>query len=243
MSVSTDGPLVGGVVLARMDSSRLPGKGLRRVAGRPMLSYVLERSRRIQGLARLILATSDRPVDYPLVEFAQSEGIEVFRGSGEDVASRVLAAAQRFGMDGVLRINGDSPLNDPVTQSAGVKVFGEHAEYDLVTNVFPRSFPVGMSMEVIRTVALERAYAAMSDAGHFEHVSKYIYEQSSEFCIHNISSGSPEDAQLDVAVDTPEDLARFGWMIGRMAQPARDWSRNEIIALAREYLSLADTHG
>ncbi len=120
----------GAVILARLDSNRLPGKTLRPALGRPMLAYTIDRVRCVRTPDRrvpdIVLATSDRAVDDPLAEFAAECGIGLFRGSVADVAGRVAACAQLREWDAFLRINGDSPFVDPATLSCALGLLAGH---------------------------------------------------------------------------------------------------------------------
>ena len=206
---------LGAIVLARLDSSRLPGKGLIEVSGRPLLAYTIERLRKVPALERIILATSDRNLDDGLAAFAATSGIECFRGSVDDVAGRVLRCAQAFNLGAIARVNGDSPLIDYNAIADAIRRYDETGA-DVVTNVFPRSFPTGASVEIFRTKAFERAYAAMTKPDHFEHVTKFFYDNPDKFSILNVDSGDPTLASINLAVDFPEDLERIRSLIFAM---------------------------
>ncbi|MFV0423088.1 cytidylyltransferase domain-containing protein [Oleidesulfovibrio sp.] len=113
---------VGIILLARLDSSRLPRKALRMAQGKEMLGYVVERARLVEGISEIVLATTDREVDDELEEFAAKYDLSLFRGSAEDVAGRVAACARWRGWDAFVRINGDSPFIDPHTISCAVNL-------------------------------------------------------------------------------------------------------------------------
>ncbi|ABB40472.1 acylneuraminate cytidylyltransferase [Oleidesulfovibrio alaskensis G20] len=113
---------VGIIILARLDSTRLPGKALRTAAGKEMLGYVVERARMVRGVSEIVLATTDRTVDDRLEEYAAACDLAVFRGSDVDVAGRVAACVRWRGWDAFVRINGDSPFIDPQTISSAVNL-------------------------------------------------------------------------------------------------------------------------
>lgn len=199
---------LGAIVLSRMDSSRLPGKALKEVAGHPMIWYVLERAKRIVGINSVVLATTDRNVDTPLAETVSGWGVPVFRGSCNDVAGRVLNCALHFEFDAFVRVCGDSPLLDWEALSAGVTILKDQ-RMDIVTNRIPRSFPIGQSVEILRTDIFEQGYGRMSTDDHYEHVTAYFYEHLDTYTMHNMLCPSGNHAALSVAVDTAEDLERF----------------------------------
>lgn len=226
---------IGGIVLARMDSSRLPGKHLRELKGRPLLDWLFDRAKAIRGLDDLVLATSDRPVDDPLHEFAQSRGIACFRGSVEDVAGRVLACAKSRSYDAWARINGDSPLLDFELFTSGIVKF-RSGEFDIVTNVLHRSYPVGNSMEIFSTRVFEDGYVRFEEPAHHEHVTLYFYEQGSrDYRIFNLTRKGENCARLSVAVDTVDDFSRFGWIIEQVGFEHLNLRGDRLVELARKY--------
>jgi spore coat polysaccharide biosynthesis protein SpsF len=204
---------VGAIVLCRLDSQRLPGKALREVGGRPLVDYALARCRQVAELAgNIVLATSEREVDDPLADFARSSGISVFRGSTDDVAGRVVACSRQFGFRYFLRVNGDSPFLEPALVGEALRqVQGE--PLDLVTNLLPRSFPYGVSVEVVRAEAYAGAYRRMSSREQREHVTSYLYENIGQFRHSNIACPLGDFHRVRMTVDTPEDLAWFGRLV------------------------------
>jgi spore coat polysaccharide biosynthesis protein SpsF len=199
---------VGAIVLCRLDSTRLPGKVLRPVGGKPLLDYLLARARRIPELDALILATSDRAVDDPIAAYGQQRGLPVFRGPAEDVAARALACARHHGLRRFCRMNGDSPFVEPALVSLALRT-AEEGEFDLVTNLCPRTFPYGVSGEVIDTEAFARAYRQMDRPEHFEHVTRYFYDNLEQFRFINIASAHGDQSAYRLTIDTEDDLHRF----------------------------------
>lgn len=222
--------VVGALIQARMGSRRLPGKALRPLAGVPMIQYLIERLERCRGLDGVLLATSDDRADDALVEFCQDRGIGCFRGDEDDVAGRLLAAAKAQAWDAFVRVNGDSPLLDPRLIERGVELFRD-GWWDLVTNVETRTFPKGQSVEVLASAALERAHAAMESPREREHVTPYFYAHPESFRIRNFSARPPR-RELQLSVDTAEDLERIAAIVRAMHRPHWDYGWEEIAALA-----------
>ena len=174
-------------MLSRFDSSRLPGKALRKVRGKSVIEYVLERANNVNGLDGVCVATSNRKIDDPISDFCQENGVRVFRGSGLDVAGRFLKCIEENGWNAAVRINGDSPLHSAELLSQGVAIYSsKYKSVDIVTNTFPRSYPIGMSVEVVSLEALTRAYSQMSKATNFEHVTEYIYTKTIKILVLNV---------------------------------------------------------
>jgi spore coat polysaccharide biosynthesis protein SpsF (cytidylyltransferase family) len=211
---------IGAIVVGRMDSRRLPGKVLADVAGAPLLAYVVSRVRLVRALAgRVVVATSDRPLDDPIAELCRAEGWPVFRGSAEDVAGRVLACATEHGWDWLARVNGDSPFTDPELLAEACEA-AELGDLNLITNLQPRSFPYGVSVELIRTGFYRQAYARFRDAGDYEHVTRYLYAHLTYTRFVNIPHRGEDLSSFRLTIDTPDDLTTFRRFVGSLH---RDW--------------------
>lgn len=221
---------IGIIVQARMSSERLPGKVLRKIAEKPMLDYTLERVFLAVGCDGVIVATSLEASDDPTAAFCAQRGVRCFRGPLENVAARFIGAADQEGFDAFVRVCGDSPLIDPAVITAAIEIFRD-GEFDLVTNTFPRSFPKGVSVEVVRVSSFRDAYARMGEPADREHVTRYLYRNSEQFRIQNFlhRSGDRSDAQL--SVDTPEDFLLATRMIGAMDRPHWEYGVDDLLRL------------
>lgn len=198
----------GGIILARMDSRRVPGKALLNIAGRPLLSWLLLRARRCVGIdGNLVLATTDRPVDDSLASFAEQQGLGLFRGDACDVAGRVLAAARQFDLDAFVRLNGDSPLLPIVEMDRGIAQL-KAENLDLVTNLRPRRFPYGVSIEIVRTTVLAATWPEMT-ASDCEHVTQALYHRLDRLRWANLTHDGPDLAHRRLTIDEPADIDAF----------------------------------
>jgi spore coat polysaccharide biosynthesis protein SpsF (cytidylyltransferase family) len=221
---------IGAIILARMDSRRLPGKVLARVGGRPLIDYVLQRCRRAAELqGNIVLATSDREVDDPLAEFSRASDVELFRGDSDDVAGRVLACARKFGYRYFARVNADSPFLEPSLIDEAIRLVGTN-EVDLVTNLVPRTFPYGISVELVRTDTFAKAYPRMVRPDQRELPIIYFYENIQKFRYLSIACPSGNLSKTRLTVDTPEDLRWFGRLA---AHYGRDMDRISYIDAIR----------
>lgn len=232
---------IGVAVFARLDSHRLPGKALADLGGRPLLGRLLDRLRRLPVSLPVVLATSDRPVDDPLAAFGRNERVPVFRGAAEDVAHRLMAVIDAFGWSAAVRISGDSPFMDPGLIVSLVTHHHRHRP-EVTTNIFPRSLPSGLSVEVIERSALARVLDETDDPADREHVTTHIYRNPCRYRVDNVDcrNGGP-GAVGRLVVDTPEDLARARWMVDRLGTAPECADRNDCIALAQAWPSAAET--
>lgn len=206
------------LVAARMSSSRLPGKMLMQFGDQPLLSHVVQAVSAAKGTSQVIVVTSQEDSDDLIDQWCRANNVAVWRGELNDVAGRMLAAAKHVSAESFVRISGDSPMIDPSVISYAVERFTT-TRPDLVTNVSPKSFPAGQSVEVIRTHTLERLLTsgeAQLRPEDREHVTPILYRHAREIRIERFT---PSDMQSggrtqrynfrSMAVDTPEDADCF----------------------------------
>lgn len=227
------------IIFARMGSKRLPGKALRAVGGRPLLAWVIERARRVGEAGPIIVATSEHAADDAIADRAVRQGAVVFRGALDDVADRALACADRYGLTRFARICGDSPFFEPAMVE---QLIAQHSslELDLATNVFPRTFPPGASVEIIATEALRRAVTASKDPWEREHITQHLYRHPERFSIRNFAAPDDRYAGVALAVDTEQDLERSRWIVARLGDATATAGLDELAALARAWAERGD---
>ena len=226
------------VVSARMASSRCPGKALAPLAGRPLLEVLLDRMAAVRGVDGVVLATSVKADNDPLVEVARSAGFEVFRGDEDDVLRRHVDCARALGADHVVRGTGDNPLTDVETIESLVARHGrEAADY---TYVPVDALLMGILAEVISRSALERSWER-GDAHHrSELMTLYIKEHPQEFAI--VTAELPPGLyrpEYRLTVDEPEDVRLMQEIFSRLAASGRRVTTREAIALLDREPALA----
>jgi len=191
-------------VQARMSSRRFPGKVLATLAGRPMLAHVLERCGQAFGDDRVVLATSGESSDDAVALCAQQLGHRVFRGELDNVLGRFQQCLAAHPCDWFVRISADSPMIDPrLIESVARR---RAAPLDLVTNVRPRTFPSGQSVEVVRAEPFAAIDSAAVSAEEREHLTQVYYRHPARFKVLNVASRDAALARQHLTVDTPEDL-------------------------------------
>jgi glutamate-1-semialdehyde 2,1-aminomutase len=191
------------ILQARTGSSRLPGKVLADLDGRPLLAFLVERLRRCELVDRIILATTDLPSDQPLVDLGYSLDLNVTRGSKEDVLSRFALAASSTDAPILVRITGDCPLLDPDLLAKVIEEFREQS-VDYLSNCVPPTYPDGLDVEVFTRDALLIAQQECNDLAQREHVTPWIRE-SGRFRLGTLRHGI-DLSGLRWTVDEPEDL-------------------------------------
>jgi spore coat polysaccharide biosynthesis protein SpsF len=198
------------VIQARMTSSRLPGKVLHDLAGRPMLAQQLRRLKAMREADEFVVATTDLPTDDPVVDLARREGVRVFRGNEHDVLARFVGAARDTAADIVARITADCPLIDAAEADRVVRELREHSsEADYASNVLRRTFPRGLDVEALFRDALERMQRLATSSKSREHVTWYLRTEAPELFKTRSVEDAQDNSDLRWTVDTAEDLAEI----------------------------------
>ncbi len=252
-------PDVLAIIQGRMGSSRLPGKILLDIGGKPMLQHVIERTRRAASLDSVLFATSTDPSDDPVEQFCASIQTPCYRGSLQDVLDRYYQPALSNHARLIVRITADCPLVDPALIDATVELVAASdpsQPVDFAANRLPppygRSFPIGLDVEVCRFAALERAWRESTSKHYREHVMPYLYEGVTLHPLSgNISSGVspngfnivqlnhvPDYGSLRWTVDTPEDLLFMREIFARLGDKA-DFTWQDVLAILQKEPDLA----
>lgn len=191
-----------------MSSERLPGKVLRMLDGRVVLSHVISRLRRSTSLDAIVVATSDSESDDPIAEHCSAESVAAVRGSLSDVLSRFRLAAAASEASAIVRITADCPLVEPSLVDSVVREFVSAGHsLDYLSNTVERSFPRGMDVEVFSAEALERADTLSSDPGWREHVTPALYRLRHFFRSRQFCRADPNRSRdWRLTLDTPDDL-------------------------------------
>jgi spore coat polysaccharide biosynthesis protein SpsF len=193
------------IVQARMGSTRLPGKILKDMAGAPMLARVLSRLGRARRLDAVMVATTTQPADDQVEAFCRQQGVEVFRGSENDVLDRYRAAARLSNATAIVRVTSDCPLIDPGLVDDVIASLFTPEPADYASNTLePRTYPRGLDVEAFTLQALEMAWRRTSSPTLREHVTPYFYLTPEQFALRRVFT-EPSQAHRRWTVDTPED--------------------------------------
>lgn len=222
---------IAAIIQARMSSKRFPGKVLCMVNNKPLLLYLVESLKHCHSLQLVTIATSIEKSDDPIADFSHHQGIECFRGSLTDVAGRFKTLLAKHRWEAFVRVSADSPLLDHRLIERGIKLYRD-GDSEIVTNVFPRTFPSGQSVEIIKSDTFRNAYERMESDYDREHVTSFFYQQKGGFKVLNFSSEA-DYSDVDLSVDTKEDFRVFSQMINSMKKPHWDYNVHEIIKLYR----------
>lgn len=191
------------IIQARMGSTRLPGKVLLDLGGRPVIEHVVRRCQSTMLVDRVVVATTDLPEDDRIIEWCRANSVDSVRGSSEDVLQRYIVAANAFACDNIVRVTADCPLVDPGILDAMLCLHAS-ARSDYTSNVIPPTFPVGFDAEVVRSEVLNKVDGIAALKSHREHVTMYIRENLDQFVTANLSFGMDHD-KVRLTLDRPED--------------------------------------
>ncbi|MDD5560600.1 MAG: glycosyltransferase family protein [Candidatus Omnitrophica bacterium] len=192
--------MIAAIVQARMSSTRLPGKVLREILGKPMLWHLINRLKKSHLIEKIIVATSIKEIDRPILGVAQECGVEFFAGSEDDVLDRYYQAASKFCADPIIRITADCPLIDPKVIDKLINCYLKNkGNVDYGTICIPPTYPDGLDAEIFSFAALEKAWKEAKKQTEREYVTSYIWKNNRIF------------RQLNVACD--EDLSHMRWTV------------------------------
>ena len=192
------------IIQARSNSKRFKNKVLYLIYGVPIIQHVVDRVKRSKRIKKLIVSSSLKKNDDNLISYLKKNRIKFFRGDLKNVAMRLYETAKTNKSKSFVRISGDSPLIDPKLIDKAIRISQKEEKYDIITNVFPRTFPKGQSVEVIKTSIIKKYCKNFSKLDK-EHVTKYFYDNSNKFIIKNfIFNGKNKIMKL--SVDTKKDL-------------------------------------
>lgn len=219
------------IVQARLESSRLPGKTLADIAGRPMLAHVVERAKAIPGIDDLVLAIAEGSANEPIVDFARASGLRWERGSETDVLDRTYRTVCKFPTDAIVRISPDCPLLDPLISGLVVARYRSlSGSVDYVSNVHPPTFPDGLDTEVFSHEALEGAWREAQLRSDREHVTSFIWRHDKRFRLDNVAN--PQDlAAQRWTVDTAADLEFVRAVFAALDGPGRVFGMDDVLRL------------
>lgn len=227
------------IVQARMTSTRLPGKVLMDLAGRPMLAQQLARLRLCRRADEVMIATTVNATDDPVAALARAEGLRCHRGSEADVLSRYAGAAAMSEAGIVVRITADCPLIDAEETDRVIAELEDHPGTDYASNVIERTFPRGLDAEAMTRRALDLMDRDAVSPAAREHVTQYLLaERPDRFSIRSVKDAE-DNSDLRWTVDTAEDLAMARALYAALGLGERPLGYRAILAHVRAHPELA----
>lgn len=226
-----------GLVIARMGSSRRPGKSLANVGGKPLITRIIDRLHSSGLFDEVVLASPDMPQDVPLLDAGAQAGATPFAGANEDVLDRFYQAAKYTHADNIIHIGGDCPFPDHAIMRRLYSMMIE-SDADFVSNIEKLTFPAGMDTDVIRFDALERMWKAANLKTHRVHCLSYIHHFPSQFKTLNLECDE-QLGHLRWTVDYPEDVTFADAIYSALGSDERYFSMQEILDFVRCHPEIA----
>lgn len=223
------------IIQARMGSTRLPGKVLKKVNGMTLLEYQVNRVKKAKKVDEVIIATTDSEKDNAIVELCMSRGIKCFRGSEKDVLERYYYCAKRYRADYIVRLTADCPLIDPEIVDKVIDLF-LHIKVDYVANTAPPEttrYPDGSDVEIFSFNNLEKVYFNAKNPLDREHVTFYFWKYNHGFKVGQLKQ-EKDWSKYRITVDYPEDFEVITLIINELEKRKKFGSLSEIIDILNE---------
>jgi|HubBroStandDraft_1064217.scaffolds.fasta_scaffold00314_7 spore coat polysaccharide biosynthesis protein SpsF len=239
-AVSARHPIIA-ITQARLNSTRLPGKVLAPILGRPLLWWHLTRLQRASRLDGIVVATTEAPGSDPIAEIAAGLGIAVHRGSEHDVLARFAGAAAESGAATIVRVTSDCPLIDPALVDLVIETHLAQRPAGQYTSLDVERFPRGLDTESFGRAALDAAMAEATDPFEREHVTPFIWRRKERFGFGQVSTEGPR-ARHRLCVDEAEDLVLVTRIIEALATAGPAFGWRDCVALLEADPELAATN-
>ena len=196
--------MIGCIIQARMGSSRLPGKIMKKINGdTPMLKFQLEQLEFSKNIDQIIIATTTLEPDNLIVDFCKKNNLECFRGESKDVLDRYYKCAKKFNFPIIVRITSDNPLIDPTIVDHVISRFID-SDYDYMSTEVKKS-PLGFAVEVFTFKSIKKAWEEAKLPSEHEHVTPYFYNNPDKFKIESVSQ-EKDLSHIRCTVDTEYDF-------------------------------------
>jgi len=220
-------------IQCRLSSKRLPEKVLKIVDQKPLISYLIDSLKKTTLENFVYVLTSKSTTDEKLIDYCKKNNIKYFTGSLHNVYQRFEDFSKENNADAVIRLSGDSPLIDFKLINKFINLAKSSKKHDLITNIFPRTFPSGQSVEVIFKTAFKKVIKKDMSLQNKEHVTSYFYENSKKFSILNILCPYKHKFPK-LSIDTPKDFDKFGRFV--KSSKNKDWEISQIIKTWQEFV-------
>ena len=230
------------VIQARMSSTRLPGKVMLPILGKPLLVRMVERVAASELAGQIVVATSTNHDDDEIEKLCIREKIKCFRGHLTDLLDRHYQSGKKFGADAVVKIPSDCPLIDPKVIDKVLRFYLNNSEkYDFVSNLHPATYPDGNDVEIISFGALEKTWKEADKNFEREHTTPYIWENPDKFNIANIEweTGLDYSTSHRWTIDFEEDYILIKNIYEELYPNNPTFSLNEILDLLKRKPEIA----
>jgi len=221
-----------------MGSTRLPGKVLAPIAGRPLLMHIVERLRAVSALDETVVVTSEVACDDAIAEFCDAQQIRCYRGSEHDVLDRFQQATKEFSPQRIVRITADCPLVDPAVVEALLNLaaaspdaaYASVATGTIGAQAGYRRYPDGLDAETFTATALAAAWREAADPYEREHVTPFIWRRPERFGVV-VLEADRDFGDERWTIDYPADLELVRAIHERLDTPTMSFGFRDVLAV------------
>lgn len=224
---------IAAIIQARMNSTRLPGKVLRKVLGIPLLQFQIEKVRRSSRINEVIIATTTNEMDDPIIELCKELDVSYFRGSENDVLSRYYECALNNEVDVIVRLTSDCPLIDHNIIDQVINTYLKNQDYDYVSNTLQRTFPRGYDTGVLCFKTLKEIYELAKKDSEREHVTLYLHHNPQKYNLMNVKSNI-DYSSYRLTVDTREDFELISQVLTKLYPKNPHFTFDDVINIMIE---------
>ncbi|NJD22455.1 MAG: acylneuraminate cytidylyltransferase [Melioribacter sp.] len=230
------------VIQARMSSTRLPGKVMLPLLGKPLLIRMIERVNLAQHVGDVIVATSTNPDDDEIERLCAQNNLICFRGHLTDLLDRHYQVAKQFNADAVVKIPSDCPLIDPKVIDKVIEHYVSSDEFDFVSNLHPATYPDGNDVEIFSFESLECAWKDATKDYEREHTTPFIWEHQDVFSVGNVAweTGYDYSSTHRWTIDFPEDYEFIRKVYDELYSTNPAFSLNDILTLLKQKTEIAE---
>jgi len=224
--------MIGCIIQARMGSTRLPGKVLKKLNGKiPILEFQMNQLKFSKNIDKIIIATTTQENDEQIIDFCKKKNLEYFRGESKDVLDRYYKCAKKFNFSTIVRITSDNPLIDPTIVDNAIEKFID-TEYDyLQSNMNFKKDPLGFTVEVFTFNSIEKAWKEANLPSEHEHVTSYFYNNPDKFIIKTLTQ-EKDFSHISCTVDTEYDFRLIEKIVSKIK--SRPIYQNDILELFQD---------
>ncbi len=225
------------IVQARLGSTRLPSKIMKKIMDKTLLEIQIERMSKSKLISKIVIATTDNQRDDELVEYCLSKSYNVYRGSEYDVLDRHYNAGLLSRADAIIKIPSDCSLIDPIIIDKVIQFYLDNfPKYDYVSNLHPASYPDGNDVEIMKFETLTNAWRLSDKQYQREHTTPYIYENISKFSLGNVAfeEGVDLSEKIRLTLDYEEDYQFIKEIYERLYPQKADFDLQDILNLLEE---------
>jgi spore coat polysaccharide biosynthesis protein SpsF len=202
------------IIQARTNSKRFPNKVIKKIGDITILEQVINQVNQVFKTKEIIVATSKNKSDIKICKICKKKGIRYYRGDLKNVSKRYYDVLKKFKSKSFIRICADSPFIDPILIKRCIKIFNKKKP-DFLTNLLPRSFPKGQSIEIFKSKIYLKGFKNITNNNDKEHVTTYFYKNKKQYKYIN-TKNNLNLSKISMCIDFPKDLINANKAINKL---------------------------